>query len=55
MTLRRTALPNAARTETNSPGHSYIGKGTITLSPTLLLEAGYNYSFGAVFSSSASS
>jgi TonB dependent receptor len=47
-----TALPNVARTTTNSPGHSYIGKATVAFTPTFLMEAGYNYSYGAVLSNS---
>jgi hypothetical protein len=44
------ALPNVATTETNSPGHSWVFRATQTLSPTLLNETGYAYSYGAIVS-----
>jgi hypothetical protein len=37
-------------TSTNSPGHNYTIRATITLSPTLLIEPGYAYSYGAIVS-----
>src|SRR5581483_9797391 len=43
-------IPNYQITSTNSPGRSYIGRGTATFSPTLLLEAGYAYNYGAIVS-----
>lgn len=44
------ALPAVAQTDTRSPGHTYMGHGTVTLSPTLLLDGGYAYSYGAIIS-----
>ncbi len=43
-------LPGVATTKSNSPGHSYAGRVTATLSPTFLLDAGYAYSYGAILS-----
>jgi hypothetical protein len=43
-------LPGVATTSTNSPGRSFTARVTMTLSPTLLNEAGYAYSYGAVVS-----
>lgn len=37
-------------TSTNSPGHNYTFRGTLTLSPTFLIEPGYSYSYGAITS-----
>ncbi len=37
-------------TSTNSPGHNYTLHGTVTFSPTLLLDTGYYYSYGAILS-----
>jgi Carboxypeptidase regulatory-like domain len=37
-------------TSTNSPGHNYTVRATITLSPTFLIEPGYAYSYGAIVS-----
>ena len=37
-------------TSTNSPGHQYGARLTSTLTPTLLLEGGYGYSYGAIVS-----
>jgi hypothetical protein len=37
-------------TATNAPGHNYTLHGTITFSPTLLLDTGYYYSYGAIVS-----
>jgi hypothetical protein len=37
-------------TSTNSPGHNYTVRATISLSPTLLIEPGYAYSYGAILS-----
>src|SRR6185312_7279642 len=44
------ALDNVGSTETNSPGHNYTARATITLSPTFLIEPGYGYSYGAILS-----
>jgi hypothetical protein len=47
-----TSLPfdNVGTTETNAPGHNYTLRATIALSPTLLIEPGYGYSYGAILS-----
>ncbi len=37
-------------TSTNSPGHNYTVRATISLSPTFLIEPGYAYSYGAILS-----
>lgn len=44
------ALPGVATTSTNSPGHNYTLNATATLSPRLLINAGYGYSYGAIVS-----
>lgn len=41
-------LDNIATTETNSPGHQYSLAGTLTLTPTFLIDGGYRYSYGAI-------
>jgi hypothetical protein len=46
----QTAVPFAGTTETNSPGWQLTARTTATLSPTTLLEAGYNFSYGAIIS-----
>ena len=43
-------LPNVATTNTNAPGHSWVFRATSTLTPTLVNEAGYAYSYGAIVS-----
>ncbi|HEY1272922.1 MAG TPA: TonB-dependent receptor [Terriglobales bacterium] len=43
-------IPGVANTSTNSPGRNVAVHGTVTFSPTLLLDAGYAYSYGAVLS-----
>src|SRR5882724_11606299 len=43
-------LPGIATTSTDSPGHNYTVRATITLSPSLLVETGYAYSYGAIIS-----
>ena len=43
-------LPGVATTNTNSPGRSWVGRATSTLSPTVVNEAGFAYSYGAVLS-----
>ncbi|MBV9085469.1 MAG: TonB-dependent receptor [Acidobacteriaceae bacterium] len=45
-------VPNVATTSTNSPGRSWVGRATSSFSPTLVNEAGFAYSFGAVLSKS---
>ncbi len=44
------SLPGVATTNTNSPGHTLVARGTIAFSPTLLNDIGYAYSSGAVVS-----
>lgn len=44
------ALPGVSTTTTNSPGKSYVARVTGTLTPTIINEAGFAYSFGAVLS-----
>lgn len=39
-----------AGTSTNAPGHNYTIRATATLTPTLLLDMGYGYSYGAIIS-----
>jgi hypothetical protein len=43
-------IPNVAPTATNSPGWSLVGHATWTKSPTLLIDVGYNFSYGAIIS-----
>ncbi|MBZ5551448.1 MAG: carboxypeptidase regulatory-like domain-containing protein [Acidobacteriia bacterium] len=44
------ALPGVSTTDTNSPGKGLVIRVTGSLSPTLINEAGYAYSYGAVLS-----
>jgi outer membrane receptor protein involved in Fe transport len=44
------ALPGVATTSTNSPGKQFSIRATSTITPQLVNEAGYNYSYGAVVS-----
>ena len=44
------ALPGVATTSTNSPGRQFTIRATSTIKPTLVNEAGYNYSYGGVVS-----
>jgi len=48
--FQASALPGVANTSTNSPGQSFVGRATGTLSPTMVNEAGYGYSYGAILS-----
>ena len=43
-------IPGVSVTNTNSPGRSWVTRATSILSPTLVNEAGFSYSFGAVLS-----
>ncbi|MDI3255750.1 MAG: TonB-dependent receptor [Bacillota bacterium] len=45
------ALPGVATSSTNSPGRIFIIHATNTISPTLINDAGYNYSHGGILSS----
>lgn len=42
--------PGVNTTNTNAPGKIYLGHATYVFNPTLLLEGGYAYSFGALLS-----
>jgi hypothetical protein len=44
------ALPGVSTTRTNSPGRGWMFRGTSTVRPTLLNEAGFAYSSGAITS-----
>lgn len=44
------ALPGVATTSTNAPGHTYLGHTTYVISPNLLNEAAYAFSYGAIIS-----
>jgi hypothetical protein len=48
-------IPGVATTSTNSPGRNISAHATWTLSPTLLTDLGYAYSYGAVISSPSGS
>lgn len=43
-------IQGVGTTSTNSPGYQYNVRATISLTPTLLIEPGYNYSYGAIIS-----
>lgn len=43
-------VPGVPTTSTNAPGHSWVVRATSSLTPTLLNEAGYNYSYGSIIS-----
>ncbi|HET9697917.1 MAG TPA: carboxypeptidase regulatory-like domain-containing protein [Terriglobales bacterium] len=43
-------LDGIGTTSTNSPGHNYTFRATLSLTPTLLIEPGYAYSYGAIVS-----
>ena len=43
-------LPGVSTTQTNSPGKGFMVRVTGTLSPSIINEAGYSYSYGAVLS-----
>lgn len=42
--------PGVQTTSTNSPGQNYLGHVTYIISPTLVLDGGYAYSYGAITS-----
>ena len=44
------AVPGVATTRTDSPGYSWVARSVQTLSPNLLNEAGYAFSYGAIVS-----
>jgi len=41
-------IPGVANSKTLSPGTTWAGRGNVSFSPTLLLEAGYSFSYGAI-------
>ncbi len=43
-------LPGVSVTNTNSPGRSWVGRAVSSFTPTLVNEAGFAYSYGAVLS-----
>lgn len=43
-------LPGVSTTSTNSPGRSWVFRSVNSFNPTLLLEAGYAFSYGAIIS-----
>ncbi|HUJ30059.1 MAG TPA: carboxypeptidase regulatory-like domain-containing protein [Candidatus Acidoferrum sp.] len=43
-------VDNIATTSTNSPGHQYSIHASAALSPTLLIDGAYGYSYGAILS-----
>src|SRR5262249_1786459 len=43
-------IPGVATTSTNAPGRNVAAHATVTFTPTMLLDAGYAYSYGAVLS-----
>jgi hypothetical protein len=43
-------IPGVATSKTKSPGRTWVTRATATLTPTLLLEGGYNYSRSAILS-----
>ncbi|HKV64308.1 MAG TPA: carboxypeptidase-like regulatory domain-containing protein [Candidatus Acidoferrum sp.] len=45
-----TSIPGISTTSTHSPGRQYNIAATLTLSPKLLIDAGYRYSYGAILS-----
>ena len=44
------ALPGVATTSSNTPAHVFAGHVTVTLSPTLINDTGYTYSWGGITS-----
>lgn len=43
-------VPGVATTKTDSPGYSWVARSVQTISPTLLNEVGYAFSYGAIIS-----
>lgn len=43
-------LPGVSNSITTAPGTQHLGHGTYTFTPTLLMDVGYAYSYGAVLS-----
>lgn len=45
-----TGYPGVNTTNTNAPGKIYLGHATYTITPSLLIDGGYAYSYGALLS-----
>ncbi|HEY6412218.1 MAG TPA: TonB-dependent receptor [Edaphobacter sp.] len=45
-----TGYPGVNVTNTNAPGRTYLGHATYVINPTLLIDGGYAYSYGALLS-----
>ncbi len=45
-----TRLPSFGTSSTQAPGTSYLGHVTFSMTPTLLIDGGYAYSYGAIIS-----
>ncbi|MCP9493433.1 MAG: TonB-dependent receptor [Pyrinomonadaceae bacterium MAG19_C2-C3] len=45
-----TGLPGVSDTQTNSPGRTHVIRATYAATPTLIVEGGYSYSYGAILS-----
>src|SRR5882724_5313068 len=45
-----TSIPGISTTSTHAPGHQYNIGGTYLPTPTLIIDAGYRYSYGALLS-----
>lgn len=43
-------IPGVSTTSTNSPGNTHVFRSTYSISNSLILEASYNYSYGAILS-----
>ncbi|HEV2763771.1 MAG TPA: carboxypeptidase-like regulatory domain-containing protein, partial [Pyrinomonadaceae bacterium] len=41
-------LPGVSVTETNSPGKTHVGRFTFTATPSVIIDGGYSYSYGAI-------
>jgi len=50
VTAEASGFNRSSQTGTNAPGRNFAARATITITPRLLNEAGYSYSYGAVLS-----
>src|SRR5258707_3291175 len=48
--FRTLSIPGILTTFTNSPGHQYSISAIYTPTPTLIIDGGYRYSYGAILS-----
>jgi len=48
--FRTLSIPGILTTSTNSPGHQYSISAIYTPTPTLIIDGGYRYSYGAILS-----